>query len=225
MVVAPGSAMLFQSMSAGRRPSEPWPVTYWRRRARSRWVSETPSRLAAPWAALMPGTTSTAMPAARQAVISSVARPKIIRSPPLTPTPRLPALARVTTTPFIPSARPAARRLRQARKAAGDRGAALGPHRHAKPRRSAIGGDADDERRAVDDRPKGKVAEGGLIDDVHRHAAGAGRGGKLCGVPVVCESADRHGGAGEIVSRDVAAGDRDGAAPRGFGQPPHLISP
>src|SRR5258708_10641047 len=98
MVVAPGSAMLFQSMSAGRRPSEPWPVTYWRRRARSRWVSETPSRLAAPWAALMPGTTSTGMPAARQAAISSVARPKIIGTPPLRRTTRLPALPSAWTS-------------------------------------------------------------------------------------------------------------------------------
>ena len=40
----------------------------------------------------MPGTTSTAMPAARQAAISSPARPKIIGSPPLSRTTRLPAL-------------------------------------------------------------------------------------------------------------------------------------
>ena len=62
-------------------------------RASRRCVNETASRAAAPCAAVMPGTTSTAIPAARQAAISSPARPKIIGSPPLSRTTRLPALA------------------------------------------------------------------------------------------------------------------------------------
>ena len=46
-------------------------------------VSEKPSEAAAPCAAEMPGTMATSIPAAWQASISSVARPKISGSPPL----------------------------------------------------------------------------------------------------------------------------------------------
>ena len=77
-------------MSAGSLPSRSWPVTYCTRRACARCVSETSRRDAAPCAAEMPGTTSTGMSAARQAAISSPARPKIIGSPPLSRTTRLP---------------------------------------------------------------------------------------------------------------------------------------
>src|ERR1700730_10215302 len=65
MAVAAGSAMRFQWISVGTLRSEPWPVRYCRRRAAERWVSETPSRLAAPCAAVMPRTPSTRTPGAR----------------------------------------------------------------------------------------------------------------------------------------------------------------
>ena len=90
-------------MSDGSWPSAPCAVTYCTRRASLRCVSDTPSRLAAPCAALMPGTTSTAMPAVRQAAISSPARPKIIGSPPLSRTTRLPAFASDTISALISS--------------------------------------------------------------------------------------------------------------------------
>ena len=79
----------------GSRPSWAWPVTNCTRRATLRWVSDTLRLAAAPWAALMPGTTSKGMPALSSAAISSPARPKIMGSPDLRRTTRLPALARL----------------------------------------------------------------------------------------------------------------------------------
>src|ERR1700722_15330536 len=55
---------------------------YCTRRALPRRVSDTSSRLAAPCAVVIPGTTSTEIPALRQAGISSSARPKSIGPPP-----------------------------------------------------------------------------------------------------------------------------------------------
>ena len=82
-----------------------WPVRYCTRRACPRRVSDTSKRLAAPCAVVMPGTTSTAMPAARQAAISSSARPKIIGSPPLSRTTRRPALASEIISALMSSCR------------------------------------------------------------------------------------------------------------------------
>jgi len=81
-----------------------------------------------------------------------------------------PPTARVGEPGREQRAAPPPRRLCPARKAARDHGLDLGPYRHAEHRRGAIGRDADDERRPVNDRPEGEVAESRLVDDVHRHA-------------------------------------------------------
>jgi hypothetical protein len=57
------------------------------------------------------------------------------------------------------------------RKAARDQRFELGADRLAEHRRGAVGGDADHQRRAVDDGAEGEVAELRLVDDVDRNAA------------------------------------------------------
>src|SRR5215470_12334883 len=99
-------------------------------------------------------------------------------------------------------AAPPPRRLGPARKAAWDHGLDLCAHRHAEHGRGAVGRDADDEWRAVDDRPEGEVTERWLIDDVDRYAVGTGRGGEFFRIAVVLARADRDRGASEVVSRD-----------------------
>ena len=260
---------------------------------------------AAPCAAVMPGTTSTAMPAARQAAISSPARPKISGSPPLSRTTRRPLLAsvdhqrvdvvllaggavagladqhllglaarefehvtddqiveqdhvgrlqrahraqrqqlriarpgadqghraglgrrapalRVSASkssksavrrclfglrqrvrgeqlPEAPARRerkaggldrvaPAPRRFRPGGKAARDQRLELRADRLAEHRRGAVGRNADHQRRAIDDRAEGEVAEFRLVDDVDRHAGSARGLREARGIGVVCQS-------------------------------------
>ena len=90
-------------MSSGRRPSLACAVMNCRRRATLRSVSEVFSEAAAPSAAVTPGTTVTGTPASRQPSISSLARPKIIGSPPLRRTTCLPSRASATIIAVISS--------------------------------------------------------------------------------------------------------------------------
>ena len=82
----------FQSRSSGS-PARAWAVTKVRVLTLPRMVSEIVPEAAAALAAVIPGQMRTGMPCADRAAISSLARPKIAGSPPLSRTTRLPACA------------------------------------------------------------------------------------------------------------------------------------
>ena len=110
----------------------------------------------------------------------------------------------------------------QRAKPARDQRLDLGADRLAENRRSAVGRDADDERRAVDDRAEREIAKGRPVDDVDRHAGGAGGSGEARGFRVVGAFGDGDGGAGAIGRRprtlvnDNSAGAADSSQARAF---------
>jgi hypothetical protein len=91
-----------------------------------------------------------------------------------------------------------ARRARPAPKAAREHGFKPGADRLPEDRRRAVGRDADDERRAVDDRAKGKIAMRGLVDEIDQNAGGARGGGEALRLRLVVEAAHREHGAAQV---------------------------
>jgi hypothetical protein len=69
----------------------------------------------------------------------------------------------------------------------------LGEHR-----RCTVGGDADHQRRAIDDGAEGEVAKSRLVDHIDRNARLASGSGKGCGIAVIVAVTDRKRAAVEV---------------------------
>ena len=82
-----------QSTPPAALPGSSWPVTTANEDERPRWVTGIPAAAGTATADETPGTTSTGMPAPRQASTSSPPRPKTKGSPPLSRTTSRPASA------------------------------------------------------------------------------------------------------------------------------------
>ena len=95
------------------------------------------------------------------------------------------AAARERQTRCLHGAAPTRSRRGPLRKSPRQQGFELGADRLGKHRRRAVGGNADHQRRAVDDGAERKVAERRLVDHVHRHAGGASGSGEFCGGLVI----------------------------------------
>ncbi len=65
---------------------------------------------------------------------------------------------------------PSSRGFGPAGKTVRDQGFDLGADRLAEHRRGAVGGNADDQRRTIDDGAEGEIAKRRTVDDIHRHA-------------------------------------------------------
>ena len=104
---------------------------------------------------------------------------------------------------------PAPRRRGPAGEAERDQGLQLGADRLREDRRRPVGGDADDQGRAVDDRAEGEIAERRLVDHIDGDAGGARRAGERAGLVIVREGADRDRRAGKIARLPGARMDDD----------------
>jgi len=93
---------------------------------------------------------------------------------------------------------PTLRRRGPAGEAERDQGLELGADRLRKNRCRPIGRDADDQRRAVDDRAEGKIAECRLVDHVDRDTRCARRRGERNRLVIGREGADRNRGARQV---------------------------
>jgi len=71
----------------------------------------------------------------------------------------------------------------------------------AKDRRRAIGRDADDDRRAIDDRTELELGKCRLVDDIDGHARAFRRFGKCRGFGIIFEIPNRNRGACKDVRR------------------------
>ena len=85
----------------------------------------------------------------------------------------------------------------------------LAPDRLAQDRRGAVGRDADHHRRTVDDRAELEIAEGRLVDHVHRHACIARGCRKRLGLFLVFEVGDCERGILEDIGRPRRAVQRE----------------
>src|SRR5262249_3505160 len=99
----------------------------------------------------------------------------------------------------------------------------LGADRLRKYWRRSVGGDADDQRRAVDDRSEGEIAKSRLVDHIDRHTGAARGGGEGLCLAVVRARSDCDRRTVEIASQPAARMDDDGPARRVGGQPGHLV--
>ena len=138
---------------------------------------------------------------------------------------------------FLPEITAAAERERQrlharaprpggvgpAREALRDQRLDLGADRLAEDRRSAVGRNADDERRAIDDGAESEIAEGSAVDDVDRHAGGPRRRGERGGLGVVGAIADGDGRASEVGRGPLPLVQRDRADRRRSGERAHVL--
>jgi len=118
---------------------------------------------------------------------------------------------------------PLPRRLRPARKASGNQRFQLGPDGLAEHRRRAVGRNADDQRRAVDDRAEGEIAKCELVDHVDRDAGHARCARKTRGLLVCFEGSHCDRGAGEIARLPAAQMNEDRALRWVGGNGKHLI--
>jgi hypothetical protein len=84
-------------------------------------------------------------------------------------------------------------------------------------RSGAVGRDADDERRAVDDRAEGEIAMGRPVDQVDRHADRARGAGESFRLLLVVEATHGDRGAGQIGGPPGAMAQRNRPA-RGLGR-------
>jgi len=94
---------------------------------------------------------------------------------------------------------PAAGSVGPAGKAARDHRLELGADRLGEDRRRAVGRDADDERRAIDDGAEGKIAISGPVDHIDRNAGRARGAAEALGLGRILEAADGDGSAGKIL--------------------------
>ena len=85
----------------------------------------------------------------------------------------------------------------------------LAPDRLAQDRRGAVRRDADHHRRTVDDRAELEIAEGRLVDHVHRHARIARGGRKGLRLLLVFEVGDCERGILEDIGRPRRAVQRE----------------
>ena len=98
-------------------------------------------------------------------------------------------------------------------------------HRLAQDRRGAGRGNADDQRRAVDDGAELELAEIGPVDDIIGHALALGGLDKGQGLCVILDIGHRHGGAREVGRRPVAIDEADRAGNGALGQSDQRIAP
>ena len=119
---------------------------------------------------------------------------------------------------------PAPRRFRPAGKAARDQRLELGADGLREHRRGAVGRDADDKRRAVDDRAEGEIAVGRFVDHVDRDAGLARGARETLRLRVILERSDRDGSAGEIRVLPAAQMNEDRALRRVGGNREHLVA-
>ena len=100
----------------------------------------------------------------------------------------------------------------------------LGADRLAEYRRGAIGGNADDQWRAIDDGAEGEIAICRAVDDIDRHARGARRGCELRGFLIVRAIGYGDRGTGEIFRCPVLIMQNDRAAHRRGGERQHFLA-
>jgi hypothetical protein len=89
-------------------------------------------------------------------------------------------------------------------------------------RRGTVGGNSNDQRRAVDERAEGEVAECRFVDDVDRYAGFARGLREASRVRLVDKRADSDGGGFNVARGPRARMQHDRAARRSAGECPQL---